>query len=191
LADAARLDAVIGVVDPLNLHRTLSLEWDAQVKCSDLIYLSKRDLVTEEGIIRALEAIRLRSGRARIVEPHLPLEALLDVWREASPVQRAQTHETHTHPHSDFACQTATSADWVDLDALEDGLADLPEAVFRAKGIVRTGAHGWAAFQAVGGRLQVQPDVARPLHGETRIALFGRGLPPSAAEDLLRRAQSR
>ena len=189
LADVVRLDAVIGVVDPLNLERGIGVEWEAQVRCSDLVYLSKRDLATDAAITDTLEAVRLRNPRARIVEPDLPLEALLDVWRTTPLGDRPDAPQPAGHSHSDFTCQTASCAEPVDLDALEEALADLPEAVFRAKGIVRTGAHGWAAFQSVGGRTQVEPDAPQPEHGETRIAVFGRGLPPSTASDLLRRAR--
>jgi G3E family GTPase len=61
------------------------------------------------------------------------------------------------------------------LEALEDFLAALPPAVFRAKGIVRV-RDGWVRFHVVGGRVDLAPGVPPPDHGESRLVFFGRHL---------------
>jgi G3E family GTPase len=84
-------------------------------------------------------------------------------------------------PHPRHSGYVAVSLTWgadtpFDGGALEDLVERLPEAVFRAKGIVRLASGLWAGFHAVGGRLDFDPDVSPPAHGESRIVLLGPGL---------------
>jgi G3E family GTPase len=77
--------------------------------------------------------------------------------------------------HARFGVRQISSRGVHRLAALEDYLAALPPSVFRAKGIVRV-EDGWVRFHAVGGRVDLVPDVAPPAHGTSRLVLFGREL---------------
>ena len=77
--------------------------------------------------------------------------------------------------HAPFATREVASRDVHRLEALEDFLAALPPAVFRAKGIVRV-RDGWARFHVVGGRVDLALGVPPPDHGESRLVFFGRQL---------------
>ena len=167
MADVARLDGVVTVVDAANWEKTRVPEWDAQVAAADLVVLAKTDLEPDTSRLRAVVAEL--SPLARVLDgADLPLEVVLDVPRRsgAGPV-------AHAH-HSGFRAVTVASSAVHDRDRLEDLLEDLPPEVYRGKGVVATEA-GWLAFHVVGGRLQIER-TSRPPHGETRIVLVGRAL---------------
>jgi G3E family GTPase len=77
--------------------------------------------------------------------------------------------------HSDFGHVSVVGGIY-QLEPLEDLLEELPLPVFRAKGIVHLASGKWAGFHAVGGRLQLDPDVPAPPHRESRMVFFGRGI---------------
>lgn len=185
LAGKVRLDAVVTVVDPLHASQAGQEEWEAQVRAADVVVVSKRD-VAEAGVIASTEArIREVNPHARLLAPeeHAAIELILDVAPAEGP--RTKGLFAAKGRHSDFRAVTLESTTPYDLDALEDLLESMPEDVFRAKGIVRTGEGGWASFHVVGGRAEVEPDVAPPVHGQTRLAFFGRGLTRERVEALL------
>jgi G3E family GTPase len=166
MADLARLDAVVTVIDAANWQATRVDEWDAQVRAADLIILGKTDLHPPTPAL--LEALRALNPAARILDgaDELPIAVLLDVEHRATAPAAAHAH------HSGFAAVSIADAAEHDRDALEDLLEALPPEVFRAKGLVRTD-EGWIAFHVVAGRLQVEPTAA-PAHGESRVVFLGR-----------------
>jgi G3E family GTPase len=175
LVDRVRLDAVVTVIDARNWAAAAREEWESQVRCADLVVLSKVDLVSAEELERAKEAVREAQPGARLLElgPELPVELMLDAAHEAP---RSRGLEAQPARHSDFRALTLEAVARFDRDRLEALLETLPVEVFRAKGIVPLADGAWAAFHAVGGRWQLDPEVAAPAHGEARIAFFGRGL---------------
>lgn len=183
LSHLVRLDAVITVVDPLNLDRTQTVEWESQVRGADVVVLSKGDLAGSELMERAREAVRALNPHARFVEPGpgLPVEVLLDT---VPTRPRPEMTEQVTGRHSTFGVVTFTGPERWELDALEDLLEELPESVFRAKGIVPTTEGHWASFHVVGGRLQIDARAKAPAHGEGRIAVFGPSLDEPAVRAL-------
>lgn len=162
LADLVRLDAVITVVDAANWQRTRVPEWNAQVTAADLIVLTKLDLAGDTAELRALLA-ELNSA-ARVVDKLPVLELLLDV---------ARTHGAASGPlgHSGFTAVSIRNTAIYNAEALEDLLERLPEAVYRAKGVIQT-ERGWRNFHVVAGRVQFEP-IAAPRHAECRIAFLG------------------
>lgn len=174
LIDAVRLDAIVTIVDPLNAPQTRTDEWESQIRCADIVVLSKSDLATPDSIAHVRSLVREVSPHARFVEPgaDLPLEALLDL--DVATPRATGLGDRHA-AHSDFRAATIATRAAVDLDRLEELLEELPAEIFRAKGVVRTD-DGWAEFHVVGNRLVVDAHAAPPPHGETRIAAFGPGL---------------
>ncbi len=184
VAAIARLDAVVTVVDAANHAATQVEEWRAQVGCADLIVMSKLDLVDAAGRAAALAAVRRWNAKARVVEglDGVPLGLVVDVEpgaRETRAVAR----------HSEFGAQSFCGPHVYRLEALEDLLEELPEVVFRAKGIVRLDDGTWVSFHVVGDRLDLAPDAPPPPHGESRVVLFGRDLRREELEGLLARCR--
>ncbi|MFM2151703.1 MAG: hypothetical protein RL199_138 [Pseudomonadota bacterium] len=182
LAGKVRLDAVVVVVDPLHHREAGREEWEAQVRAADVIVVTKEALASQAQRRAVREAVRAVNPHARFVAPDdVGLAALvLDL---AGP-SRALGVEAAEVAHSDFRAVSIENADRYDLRCLEDLLEAMPEDVFRAKGVVRT-QDGWSAFHVVGGRAEVEPDVAAPKHGQSRLAFFGRGLVRTRVESLL------
>lgn len=172
LAHAARLDAVITVVDAANAGKTHVAEWEAQVKSADLIVLSKLDLVGAAAADAVRRDIAAVAPHARVLraDEEMPLGVLLD-----APVG-ARAIAAVAGRHSDFGVLSFADRRAYAALPLEDLLETLPAEVFRAKGLVRVEADRWLSFQVVGGRLELEPRVAAPAHGESRIVLFGRAL---------------
>jgi G3E family GTPase len=175
LSDLIRVDSVVTVVDALFLDRAPVEEWGNQVRCADLIVITKRDLVDAALIGRAERAVREVNPQARFLEPGEDrlAELLLDV-DVATP--RFGSLDAAGARHSDFNGVFLAGAARYDQSRLEDLLEALPEQVFRAKGIVPVADGEWLSFHVVGGRTEVSLDVPPPDHGQGRIAVFGRRL---------------
>jgi G3E family GTPase len=175
-----RLDGVLTVVDVLNWERARCPEWESQIVAGDVLALAKLDLATpaEEAAARAV--IHELNPAARIVPAaELPLSLLFDL-----PPGSERTSSA-TSRHSEFRHVEVAGDRRYDLDPLEDLLESLPASIFRAKGQVQLTNGRWAGFHVVGGRLQLDPDVPAPAHGQSRLVFFGRDLDEAAVKALL------
>jgi G3E family GTPase len=175
LSPLVQLDAVIVALDARFRGEAADEEWQAQVRSADLAVLTKQDLASPEAIAAVqAEALGI-NPQLRFVDPADPLaeELLLDVDVDTP---RAHELERAHARHSNFGGFIIAGPEQYALDPLEDLLEALPPEVFRVKGIVPLDTGEWAAFHVVGGRVQMELDVAPPTHGEGRIALFGRAL---------------
>jgi G3E family GTPase len=198
VAALARLDAVVTVVDCANAAATRGAdEWQAQVRAADLLVLSKTDLVDASVVGEVRGAVQSLNRAARIVEaPALDARLLLDTDDGVDDggddggvddvVEPTRPNVPRAAPaaarHSGFRALSlqAPPGESFDADRLEDLLEALPQAVFRAKGLVRDAAGRWLAFHVVAGRLALEPDVPAPAHGESRLVFLGRGLDEAA-----------
>lgn len=184
LRGKVRLDAVVTVVDPGNFEAAQSEEWEAQVRCADLVVLSKLDVVSAEQVEKATAAVAAVQPKARIIRgDDLPVSILLDA-AEAGP-RAMELPEATEGRHSSFGIHSVGGDHRYRLDPLEDWLEALPSWIFRAKGIVHLEDGSWAAFHVVGGRLQLELRVPAPAHGESRFAFFGKALDREAIEAAL------
>lgn len=188
LVDRVRLDLVLTVVDAANYERSRTEEWESQVRCADLVVLSKPDLAGAEGIAKATKVIREVNPRARIVTANdsLPVEVIFDYVPETPrslPLQNEA--EGSGARHSSFRSVLFSGPERYDSDRLEDLLEELPSRIFRAKGIVPVAEQGWVSFHVVGGRLEFDPDAPAPGHGEGRLVFFGPDLTKDEVAPLL------
>ncbi len=181
LAGKVRLDSVVTVVDPLHLAKAAREEWEAQVRSADVVVLSKRDVASFEAVSFAEAAVREVNPDVRFVAPDESL--LAELVLDAAP--RLSARGDAAVVHSDFRAVSVEGRERYAMERLEDLLEALPDEVFRAKGVVRRAEGGWASFHVVGGRAEVEPDVAAPAHGQSRIAFFGRGLTRERVDALL------
>jgi G3E family GTPase len=216
VASQVRLAAVVTLIDATHFlaSRTVSSSVDTQVAYADVLLLTKAELVGDrsddiarvEAVARALAPkALLRRGsvdehaawlEALLADPELPSLSTDGATQRTSVPQPNGQVTAHVHTddcrHLDSHAHGIDSV-WVavdgavDLDELEDQLAELPPNYVRIKGIVRASTGGedprWIAVHRVGPRVSSEHFVgAEPQQG--RIVALG----PSVSRDELARA---
>jgi G3E family GTPase len=212
VAREVRLAAVVTLIDAANFvaSRPVSASVDAQVAYADVLLVTKAELAVgnpdagrAESVARSL-APRALVRRGTTGEHVAWLEALLadPVLPEAPTAPLAhQVPEpdgqvsAHVHDedcrHLDSPAAHGIDSVWLavdaplDLEELEDQLAELPPNYVRIKGIlrVRAGDAGpWVAVHRVGPRVSSEP-IAPEDHQQARIVALGPGV---AVADLAR-----
>lgn len=185
VASRVRLAAVVTVVDATNFltSRPVSVAVDAQVAYSDVLLVTKGELADASATLAAVRAIAPRALiRTGTTDEHAAwLEQLLaDPSLEHEPAGPAHVHDEHcrhadTHAHGvDSIWQEIPGP--VDLEELEDQLAELPPNYVRIKGIAYDGAR-WYVFHRVGLRVSSEP-LAQPPDGGARLVALGTALDP-------------
>lgn len=200
LAERVRLAAIVTVVDAeafvATRHLTPAVE--AQVLHADIVLLSKEDLAKPESVEATLATVRELAPRVEIRRGGSMAHArwlhtlLLDPGIELRAHGDA-CHDEHCHDHAHHHERPAASAEHVlestgahlpdrvvDLEELEDHLAELPASYVRIKGITRaidgrrgSDAVGWYAFHRVGLRTSSEP---LPHPADPRVVALGRGI---------------
>ncbi|MGN6105342.1 MAG: CobW family GTP-binding protein [Kofleriaceae bacterium] len=202
VAERVRLAAVVTVVDAANFRsqRALSDAVDAQVAYADVVLVTKAELAGEAET-RAVEAeIRTLASRALVwirgTDEHVAWleQVLVDPPLEraappAGPSPREATDPGHVHDdscrHAEHGAAHGIDSVWVpvsevvDLEELEDQLADLPSNYVRIKGIFRSvdgrvgvSAPRWVVVHRVGLRVSSEP-VAPAEREEGRLVALG------------------
>jgi G3E family GTPase len=184
-----RLALVATLVDATNFRasRGVSVAVDAQVAYADVLLVTKAELAGEGESATAIEAARALAPQAQILRGTTEEHAR---WLEdvlADPDLEHVPADQHVH---DEHCRQPDSAHgvdstWVrvehpvDLEELEDQLADLPANYVRIKGIVRASENDWSVIHRVGLRVSSEPFVRKPddIFGENgRIVALGTDL---------------
>lgn len=174
-----RLDAIVTVVDALNLNDALDTHPEAglQIERADLVLLSKLDLATcSEASVRT--RIRELNPVARIVASprgEVDAELLLDLPGAPATIdyRRAAPPTTHTA----WETWEWTTPAILSAAAVEDFLRDLPPDVYRAKGLVQTEElPPWLQVHAVAGRYEIEPCRPDPAPTASRLLAIGHGL---------------
>jgi G3E family GTPase len=178
LSDFYRLDAVITLVDAVNVAKTTAVcaEAGLQIEQADLLMLNKLDLVADggagaESVVRSFNAASplLRTSFGSVSWD--VLLSSLPAPRIPPPVRPA-----HRAEHSPFETWHFESPLLLDRDRLDDFFFELPASVYRVKGIVRTGNDVWLALHAVGGRFDVSEVQPRKSPTRSRIVFIGQDL---------------
>jgi G3E family GTPase len=161
LRDLTRLDSIITVVDAETFTPT---HFDSQAALSQIVYgdiilLNKTDLVSESKLDRVREEIRDLKKDARMLQSEygqVPLPLILDVelsnpemYRE---VEGEDSHEHHHHEHHEHHEHHHHHSHHLENDGFmsisfqsdrpflvykfQDFLDNIPENIFRAKGIL-------------------------------------------------------
>jgi G3E family GTPase len=196
LQDLVRLDAVVAVVDLVNFARSRGEESAAQVEAADLVVFTKRALAGEVASRAAeLEVARINPRARRLDAGESPPpgdgDPLARFVLDLEPDQDRRATEPGPPRHASVRTLSVAGRERYRTEALEDFLESLPAAVFRAKGVVAVEDGRWLRFNVVGGRVQVDPDVAAPEHGESRMTFFGLGFDERELRGLLSRARAR
>jgi G3E family GTPase len=211
VAQHVRLAAVVTLIDATHFlaSRPVSASVDAQVAYADVLLVTKSELVGDssdaeraESVARGL-APRALVRRGTADEHAAWLEALLadpEPPGAAAPLARqvpqpSEQVSGHVHDdgcrHLDSPAAHGIDSVWlavehpVDVEELEDQLAELPPNYVRIKGIVRSvagSASPWIAVHRVGPRVSSEPvDPGGPQ--QARIVALGPGV---AVADLAR-----
>lgn len=181
--DYVRLAAVVTLVDAANFRasRGVSVAVDAQVAYADVLLVTKSELAGEAETRAAMDAAHEIAPKAQILrgttEAHAAWleQVLADPDLEHVPSGDDHVHDdTCRHPDShahgvDSTWLTVDGA--VDLEELEDQLAELPANYVRIKGIVRTEDETWSVVHRVGLRVSSEPFGGQP---EEIFGDFGR-----------------
>jgi G3E family GTPase len=181
VASRVRLAAVVTLVDATNFRASLpvSTAVAAQVAYSDVLLVTKSPLGEEPATIAAARELAPRALiRTGTTDEHAAwLEhTLADPSLEHAPAGPEHVHDDSCR-HADSHAHGVDSL-WLDipgpldLEELEDQLAELPPNYVRIKGIACDGDH-WHAFHRVGLRVSSEPLPARPpdLPGGRLVAL--------------------
>jgi G3E family GTPase len=196
-----RLAIVVTLVDATTFlsSRTLSASVDSQVAYADVVLVTKSEIAGDHDTNGAIEAVRGLAPRALIrlgttdehaswLEQTLADPPIGQPSGDLAPSPDGQA-SSHVHDencrHPDASAAHGIDSVWVpvqgavDLEELEDQLADLPANYVRIKGILRAfDARGgdptarWTAIHRVGLRVSSEP-VGAPDFEEGRLVALG------------------
>jgi G3E family GTPase len=201
--DVVRLAAVVTLLDATNFRasRGVSVAVDAQVAYADVLLVTKAEEAGETETRATIEAAHAIAPRAQVLEGSTEQHAawleqtLADPDVEHVPSGQPHVHdETCRHPDSHVHGVDST---WlnvegrIDLEELEDQLAELPANYVRIKGIVRDDNDTWSAVHRVGLRVSSEPLPRQPenIVGENgRIVALGVDLDSEKLANCLRAA---
>ena len=188
VASKIRLAMVVALVDATHFvtARKLTAAVDAQVAYSDALLVTKAELAGEDAVAATIAAASQIAPRAEVLigttEEHAAWleQVLTDPDVEHTPAGPAHDHGDHgDHDHHGIATLALDVPGVIDLEELEDQLAELPADYVRIKGIAATGAGQWAAFHRVGLRVSSEPLPRAPAgftDNRGRIVALGRDL---------------
>jgi G3E family GTPase len=178
LVDFYRVDAVVTVVDAVNLERALAEapETTLQIERADLVLLSKVDLAPDGGRAATTRVLALNPSARVVPGPPegVPWNLVLGAGAGA-PAPPPADH--HRHESATWATWSFRTDAVVSEGALEEMLLRLPADVYRVKGLVRTdGPYGWAQVNAVAGRYEIEPASPPAPRPESALVFIGRTL---------------
>jgi len=193
VSERVRLSAVVTLVDATRFlaSRALSASVDSQVAYADVVLVTKSEIAGDRDTDAAIATVRQLAPRALVrlgtTDEHAEwLEAALADPPLAHPNGEAKPHvHDDSCRHPDVGAAHGIDSVWVpvqgvvDLEELEDQLAELPDNYVRIKGILRTvdarrGDDGarWTAVHRVGLRVSSEP-VSAPDFEEGRLVALG------------------
>ena len=163
VASQIRLAMVVALVDATHFvtARGVTAAVDAQVAYSDALLVTKAELAGEDEVARTIAAASQIAPRAQVLigttEDHAVWleQVLADPDVEHTP--SGPDHDHAAHDHHGIATLALDVPGMIDLEELEDQLAELPADYVRIKGIAATGAGQWTAFHRVGLRVSSEP----------------------------------
>jgi G3E family GTPase len=193
VASRVRLAAVVTLVDATRFlpSRAMSASVDSQVAYADVVLVTKSEIAGDHDTDAAIEAVRRLAPRALIrrgtTDEHA---AWLEEILADPPITRPNGEVTpHVHDencrHLDAGAAHGIDSVWVpvqdvvDLEELEDQLAELPDNYVRIKGILRSvdarsGSDEvrWTAVHRVGLRVSSEV-ISAPDFEEGRLVALG------------------
>jgi cobalamin biosynthesis protein CobW len=164
----AHFDSVITVIDALNFEKNnktheTSLE---NLNLADMVVINKVDLVDTKALSEIEQGLKLAAPQAKLVHAEhgaVDTRLLLSSDKPIAEEQLSLGQDDHNHPHlhDEFSAVSFQTDRALDPVAFESWAAELPEDIFRAKGICYFGMKGVDQkfiFQAVGKRYELKLD---------------------------------
>ena len=143
LVHAFSFSSILSVVDAEQLPRLegeMSRLARGQIGVADVVVLNKTDLVRADELARVKQLLQLVTPGSRIIEAvkgRIPLELVFEGGYEApQPRPEEDHHGEHAHDHV-FTTWSWKSDHALSLPALRSALEQLPESVYRCKGVVQ------------------------------------------------------
>ncbi|MEZ0468310.1 GTP-binding protein [Phaeobacter sp. SYSU ZJ3003] len=185
----ARLETVIGIVDaPDTSRRKSDPLWRAQVRGSDILFLSKTAEGTSEDISALRTALTVQGKRHIFdMEAPVPLAALFIEDSQGRTVSAIRPHDDSRFVHLEWEHDGTLY-----LQSFQRVISQLADTLLRGKGFLSfAGGKGRMLFQLVGCRAALSPAPADRPEG-CRLVLIGeRGrFDPDSARHLLDRLLS-
>lgn len=189
LSQVLRVDAIVTVVDAYALGRALEESEEAaqQIRRADIIVLNKLDLVDDDGhsATRRIQELNEQAAILPVVHAQAPFAFIFDKQNVsasagASSTQKKSAALQQGHHHTAFQSYTwqAPAGAVLDERRVEDFVYEVPNAIYRFKGLVRTNNDWgpWTLINAVAGRVDVRPCTPRALPKQSYIVFIGRAL---------------
>ncbi len=200
VASQVRLAAVVTLVDATNFRasRGVSVSVDSQVAYADVLLVTKAEIAGETETAAAIAAAQDLAPKALVrigttAEHEAWLEQVLADPALEAPKQVGEPsgHDHAGHDHADGHCRPPDSSAHgvdstfvevgapVDVEELEDQLAELPSNYLRIKGIVQGHDGRWTAVHRVGLRVSSEPFTREPdemLGKHGRLVALGTGI---------------
>lgn len=200
--NVTRVDSVITVVDCEHVKESILADRVArhQIEYADFILLNKCDLVDGSDIAAAKDAVLTLNSKAKIAETircDAPLPLILGVAvHEEAPAAVEGTNHPHSccatchHPgerEHGFMSVSFSADGTIDPEKFQVFLENLPSAVFRAKGFLRTClSEQRYIFQLIARRFTLDP-IAVQSGPDNRLVFIGKDMDgESLIEDLRR-----
>ena len=142
LQAALSLDCILAVVDAEQfpaLRGEPAAVARAQILAADMVVLNKMDLVDGEDLAGVRALVHDITPQARILETNhgkVPLELVLGTGQDEGSIERAAVQDHSSHHHHPFTTWHWTDDRPLSLHRLRLVFDELPNTVYRAKGIV-------------------------------------------------------
>ncbi len=195
LKELTRLDSVVTLIDAATFDVT-HYQSDAalnQVVYGDVILLNKVDLISPEKLAEVENTIRLLRERPYIIPcqyGQVPLDAIIDIQIQDAITkqhqdQRHHHQDHHEHHHHEsghlsndgFVSISFQSEQPFALDLFQAFLDQLPDGIFRAKGLLWFDAYEEQyIFQMSGQRYSLDIDLRPGRTKRNQLVLIGRNL---------------
>lgn len=184
LREGYRVDAIVTVVDALNLPRLLADAPEAamQIERADVLLASKLDLASGglAGVARLVRPLNPVAPLLPASPGETPWDLLLDAVAGARPpAESGPGAHAHGRDWETWRFQTTRVLSDARLDAF---LRALPPGLYRVKGLVCTDAPGWMQVHAVGGRYEIEPCAPQPAPAASTLVGVGRGVDRAALD---------
>lgn len=196
VSDHVQLAAIVGCVDPSEFPGLVDEQWtmaSTQLKVCDFVVLTKADLVSASELAAARSLVDRLAPRARVVQGSLddaPTALILGtegLWSHArlataQPAEMPHVHEVghhhghhHHHGHA-FETWTYRTDAPLSTYGLRRTLAQLPAAVYRAKGFVHAAEAPEVRLlvHVVGARAELRADGPWTDTPQTDLVFLGR-----------------
>ena len=197
LVDKAELDSILCVIDGMNYEENAKRNPTAkeQLECSDIVLLSKIDLVDRKQVEQIKQEIKKIVPNAVILETvkgQVDLKLVLGLKFKHKEKEWKKSEHEHAH---NIAVESASCVIGpADSDKLQLFLENLPDNIFRAKGIlcIKESVPGARdelriVFQKVGKRTELE--FSRPWlaeeRKETKVVFIGTKLNHKALQEEL------